>query len=358
MSANPELNLTSRFPPHSEPVYPNPIEEEISLIDVWLVLVRRRTLVLACTVLGSIAGLAFILIFPPKYIYTTTIEIGTKIINGEVSPIESQDSVRAKVEERYIPLVLQEHQHSLAEEEQDYKIEVKAPKNSQIIVLTSEGREDEEQAQKALHRAVVEMIQGDHRRISNVLRKNLEAKIVGGERRINNLKDSAQILRAKVKRLDQEQALLATEIEQTQALITAAERNREQAAQEVKDGTQVMTKLLLISEELRSSHTRLTELKERQLIEIPDKQDDLNKGILEILRTQEDEKANIEDLRLAITGMLETRAVKPPLRLPEPIGLGKPAILVVAVLVGLMLGVFVAFFAEFLAKARTRMKDY
>jgi capsular polysaccharide biosynthesis protein len=353
MSANPELNLTSRFPPHSEPVYPNPIEEEISLIDVWLVLVRRRTLVLACTVLCIIAGLAFILIVPPKYIYTTTIEIGTKIINGEASPIEAQDSVRAKIEESYIPLVLQEHQHNLAEEEQDYKIEVKAPKNSQIIVLKSEGREDEDQAQKALHRAVVEMIRKDHRRVSNVLRKNYEAKIVGGERRIDNFKDSAQILRAKVKRLDQEQALLATEIKQTEALITAAEQTHEQAARGAKNENQVMT-VMLISEELKSSRTRLAELKQRQLIEIPDRQDNLNETILETQRMQEDEKANIEDLRLTITGMLETRAVTPPLRLPEPVGLGKPIILAVAVLVGLMLGVFVAFFAEFLAKARTR----
>jgi capsular polysaccharide biosynthesis protein len=357
MSANPELNLTSRIPHQSEHVYPNPIEEEISLIDLWLVLVRRRTLVLACTVLCIIAGLAFILIVPPKYIYATTIEIGTQVVNGQVSPIEAQDSVRAKVEESYIPLVLQEHQHGLAEAEQDYKIEVKAPKNSQVIVLTSEGREDEEQAQKALHLAVVEMLREDHRRVSNVLKKNLEAKIAGGERRIDKLKDISQILRAKVKRLDQEQALLATEIEQKQALITAAERNRVQAAQ-VKDGTQVMTKLLLISEELRSSRTRLTELKQRQLIDIPNTQDDLTETILETQRTQEDETANIEDLRLALTGMLETRAVTPPLRLPEPVGLGRPITLAVAVLVGLMLGVFVAFFAEFLAKARTRMEDY
>ncbi len=91
-------------------------EDEISLIDLWLVLVRRR-LILGATLLACIlAGLWFAFLQPPSYAFTTVIQIG-RVVElrglGETvarvtpnGPLELSETVVAKLNEGYIPKVL------------------------------------------------------------------------------------------------------------------------------------------------------------------------------------------------------------------------------------------------------------
>ena len=353
MSAQPEKYT---FPPNEraeEAAYIGYRDDEISLIDLWLVLVRRRAVILAGTLVCLVAGLAYILIVPPKYTYTTTIEIGTQIVNERVSPIEAQDSVRAKIAESYIPLIVQQYQKESGEEDVRYKIDVNAPKNSQVLVLTSKGTEDQEQTYTTLHRLVVQKLEQDHQRVSNVVRTGLTSQIAERERKAVELQEEAKVLEARIKRIEDERGLLALEIQQTEALLTDAERNRARAVDEVTDATRAMT-LLMLSDQLRQNRERLTELKQRLMVELPNTRDDLEKALSDNRRAQENELDDIESLRPELSGIVETRAVAPSLRLSEPVGLAKSVVLVLYLLLGLVLSVFIAFFLEFLSKVKAQ----
>ncbi len=80
-------------------------EDEISLVDLWLVLAKRKRLIAAVAGTIAVAGLLYALLMPRAYTYTTSIEIardGDKLL-------ESPQTVLAKLQESYIPLVLTEH---------------------------------------------------------------------------------------------------------------------------------------------------------------------------------------------------------------------------------------------------------
>lgn len=354
MNARPEVYPPRQFQRHDIPDPEAVDADEISLIDLWLVLVRRRKIIAAVTASAVIAGLAYVLFIPPRYEYTTTIEIGAQIMNERATPIEGQDSVRAKLAESYIPTVVQEYQSDRGQQGIDYEVTVNAPKNSQVLVLTSRGTEDQEQAYKTLHQLVVQKLEQDHQRVSNVLKKGLEVRVAERERKIAALQEEAMALETRIKRIEDERALLALEIEQTENSLANAQQQRTNAVSEVTDATRAMT-LLMISDQLRQSRQRLTELKQRLVVELPNKRDKLEIELSDNRRSQENEQAAIESVRSALVGMLETRAITPPLRLAKPVGPRKAVVLSLSLMLGLMLGVFLAFFSEFLSKVNGRM---
>ena len=53
--------------------------DEISLVDLGLVLWRRRRAVLTTVAAVAALGVLFALLFPRQYAYTTTIELGSHV---------------------------------------------------------------------------------------------------------------------------------------------------------------------------------------------------------------------------------------------------------------------------------------
>lgn len=353
MSAQPEKHSPV---PRSQGVVQRRVElvdDEINLIDLWLVLVRRKWLIAVITALVVVGGLIYAFIVPPSFVYTTTIEIGTQIVNHQVAPIEGQDSVRAKIAESYIPLVIQQYQSKVGNKGGSYNITVNAPANSQVVVLNSKGPLKDEAVYKRLQSLVVERLKEDHKRVSNVLRKGIEAQMAEGQRKISALGEEKRLLNAQLKRTDDERVLLTSAIEHASSLVADSEKQRAEAVNEVTDPTRAMT-LLLLSEQLRKARERLTDLKERLTTELPDKRDKIEKALSDNRFAQENQQTDIEKLHLSLVSMLETRAVSPPLRLPDPVGPGKAMMLLLSFVSGLVLALFSAFFIEFLSKVKGR----
>ena len=72
-------------------------------------------------------------------------------------------------------------------------------------------------------------------------------------------------------------------------------------------------------------------------------------------RTKVTQLETISALETRLSSIRETRVIVGPARSLEPVGPGRAVILVLAGVLGLLLSVFAAFFAEFLAKARAAM---
>ncbi|HEC07123.1 MAG TPA: hypothetical protein ENJ12_09735, partial [Thiolapillus brandeum] len=189
------------------PVYPVQYipntEDEISLVDIWLTFRKHRKLFFKVAIGVTLLGLIVALIMPKSYDLRTSIEIGTAIRGDTPTPIEAPETVKAKLENSLIPMVI--HQLNSAEDDTiEYKISTTIPKKSALIVLTSKMTTDEEAQYKKLHNMVIEAITKDHARIINVLKKNLQTELSLARILLDELIDPAT-LAALIK--EQEKAL-------------------------------------------------------------------------------------------------------------------------------------------------------
>lgn len=260
------------------------------MIDIWLVLVRRK-FTIAAIVLASVAvGFAYVFFKPHSYAYTTIVEVGT---NGRNELIEPLETARAKVVEGYIAQALREHVKVHPDDRARYRIKAEVPKNSQVLVLRSEGTAENERIYATLHNAVADRLRTDHLRIQSALRKGLETQLEMRERSLTALRDQAKAFDAQINRLEGKKELPAREL----AYLTSLRLADNQRAQS-------------------------------ELVPL------------------------VDNVRLQLANMRETGAVVSPMRSLDPSDLGKKTIVTLAALAGLFLGVIAAFFIDLVARVR------
>lgn len=326
------------------------VVDEANFFDLWLVLARRKWVLAAVIVISVVVGLTWALLTPSSYIITTPVEVGT--FSNASDPIESIETVRVKLVDGYIPQVLHEHFKENPSDTNRYQIKAEVPRNSLVLVLRSKGSADQVGGYIALHKNVVSRLVQDHKRIQDVLRKDLEIKIENRKQNLAELKDRAKILRTLLGRLEDERKLLAKEIDYLTQTIVTADQNRRSQIEEVSTDVPGAMTLLMLTNEFRHSRTRLTELERRISVGLANERDDLLKRLADNQRAQTEEQVQIEKLRLQLENMRETRAVLSPMRSLEPVGLGKKAIVVLSALIGLFLGILAVLVFEFVAKEK------
>lgn len=262
--------------------------DEIRLVDVWLVLARRKVVIAALVMISVALGLAYAFFTPHSYAYTTIIEIGT---NGRSELIEPLDTARAKVVDGYITQVLREHLEKTPDDAARYEIKAEVPKNSQVLILRSAGTAEKEPIYAALHDAVVTRLTLDHQRVQNVLREDLNIRLKMRERSLAELRNQAKLFEAQLTRLEGKQDLPVREM------------------------------------------IYLTSLR-----------------LAENQRAQAEMVAHIDGIRLQLANMRETGAAVSPMRSLDPGGLGKKTTVVLSGLIGIFLGIIVALFVDLIAR--------
>jgi uncharacterized membrane protein len=152
-------------------------DNEISLVDLAMVLVRRKRMLALITTFIIALGLVVALLAPKSYTFSTSIEIGSQIINGAIKPFESPETLLAKIQYAFIPQTLNEQQQTIPEDETKYKITARIPKNSVIIVLEIKGTEDKADLLKSLLQSITQQAIFDHSRIYDTVRKNIASRL-------------------------------------------------------------------------------------------------------------------------------------------------------------------------------------
>lgn len=264
--------------------------DEVRLVDLWLVLVRRK-FVIAALVLVSIAfGVVYALFTPHSYAYTTIVEIGT---NGKNELIEPLETARAKVADGYIAQVLQAHFKNNSNSATRYEVKAEVPKNSQVLILRSRGTVENEPVYAALHGEVVSRLRLDHLRAQNALRGDLKIRLETRERSLAELRQQAKLFEAQLKRLEVKQELPTRDLSYLMSLRLA-------------DNLRAQSETLLL----------------------------------------------IDNARMQLANVQETSAVVSTMRSLDPVGLGKKTMVLLSGLIGLFLGIMAALFVEFAAKTR------
>ena len=149
----------------------NSTADEISLIDIAMVLVRRKNMIAAITIIITALGTGIALSKSKTYTFSTSIELGSQVINGAILPFESPQTLLAKLQYSFIPQILSEQQLSNPGERR-YTISPRVPKSSDIIVLEVKGTEDQADLLTDLLHQVTEKTIQDHKRIYEAVKQN------------------------------------------------------------------------------------------------------------------------------------------------------------------------------------------
>ncbi|MDH5766512.1 MAG: Wzz/FepE/Etk N-terminal domain-containing protein [Gammaproteobacteria bacterium] len=331
-------------------------EDEINLLDLWCVLVKRKNILFSVFLLCLLMGLSYALLKPRIFEFSTAIEIGTKIQGAEFISIEEPVTVLEKINRVYIPVAISQYMDKDPETRGAPDIKSGLGKGSSIINLYVRGKEDDQPDYFGILNNIAASVITDHQRISSIERKEIELT----RNRVNNsiikLKEQGELFKAQNLRLNEKIKLLEKRIKNIQQLIADSEKAKKEAVRKASTEGKALA-LMIMDNDLRKANQILAELQEELYITIENQRDVLANNLAENERNQSEQQDNLVKIDIQLANLLETRAIVEPMKSYEPVGQGKKIIVLVSMIVGVFLGLFLVFIIEFLDKARQYAAD-
>jgi len=296
-------------------------EDEVDLVDIGLVIWHHRWAALIGGGVVLAIGIAAALLSPPEYEYSTSIEIGSQLIGNRLEPLESNEAAAVKLKNTYLPQARREVANLMTGRPIP-NVKVQSPKNSTLIVLSSDGPKPDAQIHLKVQELASDALIKDHARLSAVIQADLQrqlrqaqieldelqdpatlnaaiapikanlaqqqtqlqaledptvfaveeqklkSQLASANARLEDLKSDEALIQAKLDRQNTAEQLVTDEINQTIAYLESARKQRAAAAAETKDAPSAMS-LLLMDNQIREAEDRLGKLRERLAMDIP-----------------------------------------------------------------------------------------
>ena len=179
-------------------------DDEISLVDLAVILARRKALIIFIITIFMALGIAKALLTPKQYTVSASIEIGSQIIEGNVNFFESPQNLLAKLQNSFIPLTLNTYQLSNPDDKNNYIIRSSVPSSSEIIVLEMNGTEDEVSLMTTFLQNVIQKAIQNHNRIFGTVKQNLVTSINQAKAERTGLNSNENLQSEKIKNLKDE----------------------------------------------------------------------------------------------------------------------------------------------------------
>lgn len=387
-------------------------DDEISLVDLWIAIARRKKLVLGVAGAVLLIGLAAALVMPKKYDYSAVIEIGGKLQRRDgvstFTAIESPDTVKSKLESAYLPDAIRKHLGEARTADFIPRVKVQAPKGSNTLIISSTVPEERGDAIKAIMQDTAQALIKDHDRVTATDIAQLQNELSDAQRALDALSDpdarSAKIkavekevedtrvrllsleserklIEGNQSRLDRQEEMLKGQLLDVDSLIKGLNQQRTKSGSGAK-GTLDASAQMLIDGQLQQLLTRQADLEERLHVQLATERDNLSKRLEENARQLTSTKTLVEQreaelaafmkdldrqtlaqedqvksIKVAMDNILATRLILEPAQGNAPAGPRKALILALAGFLGLFAGLFAAFIAEFRDKVLERMAE-
>jgi capsular polysaccharide biosynthesis protein len=295
-------------------------EDEISLIDLWLVMAKRFKLIMAIVAIATLLGVLFALSKSLQYNYAASVQIGSMVVNQGVGQkfqfIESPQNVLAKLTESYIPAVIFEYAKTESLTKIEPEISARIPKDSNLIILETSGSDENSVLLLGLLQNVITRLAEDHKPAMNVTRGGFDSELMRAEaaladldkpatlhveteqveialleaeiklkelkdlrltrlgkqkllldmeshkNKLSSLNDQINYFKAELKRLANVDVLLEKQIGSLSKTISEQLINRHKSESNVNTGPEAMT-LLLIDNQIQDNRDRLAKVEER-----------------------------------------------------------------------------------------------
>lgn len=177
---------------------PYPQADEINLLDIWRILAKRKKLIIAISLLITLAGSAYALLKPETYTYSTAIQIGS--MSGK--PVDEIKNVESKVKEAYIAAVLNDFYRDNPNHPKNIKIDVSVPKGSEILIVGSKCPDKQAQLCQQLINKISAKLGADHGEKIKMFRDALSEQIVNAKKRLELLEDNEKALNKRMEGFD------------------------------------------------------------------------------------------------------------------------------------------------------------
>lgn len=381
--------------------------DEIDLVDLWLLLARHKVLILAAMVLITLGGFGYSFMQQENYTFSTSINVGRSFAEGggSVVLLEPIETIQAKLTESYIPMVLGRFAAENKLGHAGVGVRVNIPKGSHLLVLESRGSLEKHDLHREVHESVLAALQEDHQQLTDDLTKSLETTLAKASLKLdeledprlfsikqNNLKEQVEnakrnlaslserrsMISLSAKDLDKLKVMLEGEAQKVREGIEKNLLTRAQAAKETNNALSATT-LLMMDSQIQQSQTRLQSIQERLELGLAAERRQLDRDLSDNQRTAEALKAEIEQLQQQQTKLTidhenelaehkqtiaqlqhnislikNTRALALAVRSVGPVGPKKSMVVALAFVLGGMMGVFLAFAAEFRQRVRAK----
>jgi len=315
-------------------------EGEIDLMDyVKVIIKRKKTILFWFFGLAIIAGIWSFFVLPKVYKIDTALEIG--VLQGRL--IESPTQLVGKIDGDVYGIRVREDLNISEAEWPKRKTE--NPKETNLIRIAIESKETEKS--ENILKEVNNLILKEHQDIINIEKDLIEKKIITAENKIESTEEDILIVNKKIEPLE-------NDIERINNKIESAEKEKESLGEKVgalqqqfiyeqTPGTQfalfdAKEKLANKEDDIENLYLRINSL--QRTIE------DYNSQVNSLERTIEDYNSSIDSLEASLADIRETRVVKAPTVSEEPVKPNKKLNIAIAGVLGLFIGVFMAFGKE------------
>lgn len=137
-------------------IHNTPTSDEISLVDLAVILVKRWKVLLAIFLLTMLATLAFILLRPASYTYTSVYAIAEFLDEEDKSVgLEAPKAVLAKLDIMILPAQVRAYLNQAGLSSLPFSVDTKLLENTLLISLTTQASEAQASSVETLHRRII-----------------------------------------------------------------------------------------------------------------------------------------------------------------------------------------------------------
>ena len=324
---------------------------EVTLVELWHIIRVRKYMVIA--VIGIIAALGVVLavVMPPLHRFTTVIEIGNQIVNDEIVPIETLNTVIAKLQDGYIPSIEIQFAEETPNRPRNYTFEVTGSEESQIVTVASQGPRVAAPSHLAFHGRIADALIQDHNRTADAIR------------------DSAAVLLAeaegKLAELEAEENAAAEQVEMFDAAVVSMERQSSDASRRItlvdeqltalsgRTDLSNVTRAMFLSQQINELMVLQAQLNEKARLDLRIKRSNMQARLAVVAQERETARRSIQYRETTLKNIQATRVLGDGTIMSiHPAAPSKTVVIIVALIIGAVFGVGLALVVEFFATAQ------
>lgn len=327
-------------------------EHQRSLVDYWNVMAQHKWVIVGFVILAVIASIIYEAKFSPPipYPYVSVIEIGG--LDGGL--IESASVVEQKINTVYAPQVLREiAQQKNMQDDAPYGVSVEA--GSSTVMIKSFGLEASEKDISAMEKRIGDLVINDHQNKLVAIRRGFEREKFRAQLVLDSLQDQEKQIPLKYRRIEEARQVLRKSISDTKMTLEDLDRTRSTVIASSRDSNSsasIATMILLLDNDIQKYRSRLFDMESQSSLKLRQEYDDLDKEVLDLKRSQKEQQKIIEDIEYKNENIAVTRELVPPTRDFRNVHKKGVQVVTLAGVSACLFGIFLAFFIEFIKKAR------
>jgi len=161
---------------------------EVSLVDLAKIVIKWRKLELAIWALCFFAGLAYVLLTPRTFEFSSVYQMA---MNGD-KPIEPPAGLLSKIENFYEPALYQEFSKTAGESSVNaIKLNISNPESTALVVIHSVLPKSKTKLLRSLHQQLLEKIENEQNQLLNRKESTLKSQLKALDEQLKELRQGS-----------------------------------------------------------------------------------------------------------------------------------------------------------------------